>query len=138
MSISAPDPQPDSIASEERSRALESASYARCDQCGALLYGRQKRFCSRHCCSAWWDDKHPRINRGPEGPREGSIQAAILGILHDGDWHTKADLAFRARAHEHSVGTRLSELRRKGFRIESDGTLGDTTRAHRFRLVLGS
>jgi hypothetical protein len=56
--------------------------------------------------------------------------------MADGAWRTKEALAAEARAHEHSVGTRLSELRRQGFKIESDGKLGDTSRPHRFRLVL--
>lgn len=134
MSGTAPDPRQGEIFAQDRSRSLESAS---CAQCGGALSGRQTKFCSDACNTRWWDAQHARINRGPAGPREGTIRDAILGYLADGEWRTKAEIAFAVRAHEHSVGSRLSELRRKGLRIESDAKNGNATRAHRFRLVLG-
>lgn len=117
--------------------ALARAKREHCEWCNAPLKGKQERFCSSRCNTAWYDAAFPRMNRGPEGPREGTIRDAILGYLADGEWRTKAEIAFHVRAHEHSVGSRLSELRRKGFRIESDAPNGCSRRSHRFRLVLG-
>lgn len=104
--------------------------------CGLPLTGRQKRFASRVCCSRWWDAQHPRVNRGPEGPRKGAILHLILGVLGDGQWRTVHQIGEEIRAFPHSVSARLSELRRRGHRIETDAKNGDSTRAHRFRLVV--
>jgi hypothetical protein len=126
-------PNPAEIEPQDQSRSLEQRV---CARCGKPRPPRATRFCSQACNTAAWDEKHPRVGRGPQGPRQGSIRAALLAIMADGEWYTKAQLAELARAFEHSVGTRLSELRRQGFRVESDGVVGDTTRPHRFRLVL--
>lgn len=104
--------------------------------CGLPLIGRQKRFASRLCCSRWWDQEHPRVNRGPEGRREGRLVDAILGVLASGEWMTAHQIAEAVRAFPHSVSARLAELRKRGHHIESDGKVGNTRRAHRFRLVV--
>jgi hypothetical protein len=108
-----------------------------CAHCGGPLQGRQKRFCSAAHRMERWDLEHPRINRGPEGPREGTLRQAIIGFLdsHPGEWFTVHQIAEAVRAFPHSVSARLSELRRRGQPIESDARNGDSRRAHRFRLV---
>jgi len=103
--------------------------------CGVRLTGRQERFASRPCSSRWWDQQHPRINRGPAGPREGSILHAMLALLADGAWRTALEIADAVRAREHSVSARLAEARKRGYVIESDAAVGNTRRAHRFRLL---
>lgn len=101
-----------------------------CDYCHKVLVGRQKRFCSRLCCSRWWDQEHPRINR-QEGPRQGTLKAGILTFLAENPgWHTEQQIADAIHAFAHSVGARLSELRRAGHPIETE-RLG---RLKRYRL----
>lgn len=131
------DPRQGSLINRDDSQRAERPF---CENCRTKrLTGRQARFCSQKCGSEWWDLFHPRMNtEPPDGrPRKVPIRDQILGILHDREWHTKQELAATLRAREHSVGSRLSELRRKGFRIESDAENGNSRRAHRFRLVLG-
>lgn len=70
-------------------------------------------------------------------PREGTILALILGLLQDGEWRTQHQIAEAVRAFPHSVGARLSELRKRNHRIECDAKNGNSRRAHRFRLVQG-
>lgn len=100
--------------------------------CRQILTGRQKRFASRICCSRWWDQRHPRINLGPVGPRQGTIKALILGYLADGAWRTEQQIADAIHAFAHSVGARLSELRRAGQPIEVQRGGGNVKR---YRLV---
>jgi hypothetical protein len=109
-----------------------------CDHCGRPLTGKQERFCSRLCSSRWYDQQFPRINRGPDGPREGTLHHAILGFLvaNPGQWFTVHEIAEAVRAFPHSVSARLSELRRRGQPIESDARNGNSRRAHRFRLAI--
>jgi hypothetical protein len=107
------------------------------DQC-ATLRPTQKRFASDRCRAAWHDLHRPRIASPAVGhPREGTIKAAVLGILHDREWHSAHDLALKVRADKHSVITRISELRAQGFCIETDLPVGNARRPHRFRLVQG-
>lgn len=135
MSGGAPDPRQGEIFNRDGSQASERPF---CENCRSKrLRGKQRRFCSQKCGSEWWDLFHPRVNVTPEGPRQGTIIGDLLGVLHDGEWHTAHELAELVRAFPHSVSARLSELRRKGFRIESDAEVGNSQRAHRFRLVLG-
>src|SRR5688572_3498365 len=61
--------------------------------CGGILAGRKKRFASRLCNSRFYDREHPRINRGPRGPREGTLKALILAYLADGAWRTEQQIA---------------------------------------------
>lgn len=104
--------------------------------CGKALSGRQKAFASKTCATRFYDTVRPRIlNASVGAPREGSIKAAVLGLLHDGDWHSAHDIAAETRSDKHSVMARLSELRRQGFQIESDLPCGSSRRPHRFRLV---
>lgn len=109
--------------------------------CGHPLTSRQKRFASGRCRSAWWDREHPRIGRGPEGPREGTILRGVMDLMQDGAWRTALEIADAVRAREHSVSARLSQIRRRGelglipWTLESDGKVGNSRRAHRFRLV---
>ncbi len=102
----------------------------------APLTGRQKRFASEACKNAWHDLHRPRIASAVAGhPRQGTIKAAVLGILHDREWHSAHDLAAKVKADKHSVITRISELRRAGFPIECDLPCGNARRPHRFRLA---
>lgn len=106
--------------------------------CGTRLRGRQEKFASKRCADAFYDLCRPRIASALVGaPREGSIKAIILGILHDGEWHAVAELAVAAKASESSASARVRELRGQGFRIESDLPVGCVTRPHRYRLVRG-
>ncbi len=102
------------------------------------LTGRQGRFASDACKNGWYETNRPRIASAAAGaPRQGSIKAAVLGILHDREWHSAHDLAAKVKADKHSVVTRLSELRRAGFPIECDPPCGNARRPHRFRLAVG-
>lgn len=127
-----------------RCRARWHRERRECDcGCGATLSAQQKRFSSRECSYRWYDAVHPRLNVvPPEGRRPTSLKVAILNLMLDGVWRTKLEIAALVRSEPHSVGTRLSELDRMGRRtgqwvIESDGKVGNTTRPHRFRLVVG-
>ena len=115
--------------------ALASASAAilcACG-CGLPLSGQQKRFASRPCSSRYWDAQHPRVNVLPDG-REGTIRDAILAVMADGEWRSAHQIAEAVHAFPHSVSARLSELRRKGFNVETDARNGNSRRAHRFRM----
>lgn len=102
--------------------------------CGVRLTGRQKHFASRICCSRWYDAQHPRVN--PPGlPREGTILAAMLRVMADGEWRTAHQIAEAVRAFPHSVSARLAEARKRGYSIETDARNGNSRRSHRFRLV---
>jgi biotin operon repressor len=104
--------------------------------CGAPLAGRQKRFCSDEHRNAWYELYRPRIaSAAVDAPREGSIKAIILGLLHDGAWHSLSALAAAARCSDASASARVRELRAQGFRVESDLELGNVTRQHRYRLA---
>lgn len=105
--------------------------------CGRDLTGRQKRFASRLCCSRWWDARNPRINRDPAGPRRAPLWKLALGILSDGEWHSAHDLALKLHADKHSIVARLSELQKRGHRIETDLPSGNSRRFHRYRLEVG-
>ncbi len=114
---------------------------ARCDwqDCGrTYTKGRlAQRFCSAACRIAHYEASAPRIiNPAVGGKREGSIKAAVLGILHDGEFHSAHDIAAEIHADKHSIVTRISELRRAGFAIEEDLPCGNSRRSHRYRLRL--
>jgi hypothetical protein len=107
-----------------------------CEQCGApLTRKRQKRFDTAKCRMTWWDDHHPRVAVNPEG-RTGPLLPAIVGVMADGGWYTALQLAEKVRALPHSVTTRLSEAKAKGFQIETDLPCGNVRRQHKYRLVL--
>lgn len=109
-----------------------------CERCaGPLRSKRQARFCSQRCRSAWWDEQHPRVAVNPEG-RTGPLLPAILGVMADGGWYTALQLAEKVRAFPHSVTTRISEAKAKGFQIETDLPCGNALRAHKYRLVLNA
>jgi hypothetical protein len=64
----------------------------------------------------------------------------MLALLADGAWRTALEIADAVRAREHSVSARLAEIRRAYDRVgvyslESDAVVGNSRRAHRFRLV---
>jgi hypothetical protein len=108
-----------------------------CDRCGEAFVPKRKaqRFCSRSCRAGWWDDRHPRINALPSGPRTEPLWKLILGALQDGAWHSAHDLAAGLRADKHSVVTRLSELAKRGHAIETDLPPGNAERPHQYRLL---
>ena len=90
-----------------------------CRACGHSLRPRHRSFCSDPCRKAWWEAEHPRINRGPEGRRPGRLKDQILAFLreHPGE-HTEQQIADAIHGFSHSVGARLSELRRANEPIE--------------------
>lgn len=91
-----------------------------CGFCAGRLRRRDRRFCGDPCRKASWDAKHPRINRSEAGPRQGTLKAAILAFLRDNPGeHTEQQIADAIHAFSHSVGARLSELRRAGEPIAS-------------------
>jgi hypothetical protein len=107
-----------------------------CEQCGApLTRKRQKRFDTAKCRMTWWDERHPRVAINPAG-RTGPLLPAIVGVMADGGWYTALQLAKKVRALPHSVTTRLSEAKAKGFQIETDLPCGNVRRQHKYRLVL--
>jgi hypothetical protein len=104
--------------------------------CGRALSGRQKRFASKDCANKLYETARPRIlNASAGAPREGSIKAAVLGVLFDREWHSAHELAAAVKADKHSVVTRISELR-KHFDIEEDLPVGNSRRSHRYRLAI--
>lgn len=117
--------------------SVQAANPARLCECGCglNLTGRQKRFATRLCNTRYWDQQHPRINRGPAGPREGTILHAMLALMADGLPRTALEIADAVRAREHSVSARLADARKRGYVIESDAVNGNSRRAHRFRLL---
>jgi biotin operon repressor len=108
-----------------------------CEWCGEPLTSRQqKRFHGKRCSNPWYELHRPRQASAVVGaPREGSIKAIILGLLHDGAWHSLSALAAAAKCSDASASARVRELRAQGFRAESDLELGNVTRQHRYRLV---
>lgn len=88
--------------------------------CGQALKRKQKRWASGACSARWWNAQFPRINRDEAGPRQGTLKSLILGFLafHDGQWHTEQQIADAIHGFAHSVGARLSEIRRAGHPIE--------------------
>ncbi len=103
----------------------------------APLAGRQKRFASERCANAWYELHRPRILSPVVGaPREGTILAALIGLLADGDWHDLMSLSAELRALPCSVSARIREARSKGFRVERDLKRGNVARPHRYRLIL--
>jgi hypothetical protein len=105
--------------------------------CGKPLTGQQKRFASEACSRAWFETARPRIlNASAGAPREGTILAALLGLLADGDWHDLMSLSAELKALPCSVSARIREARSKGFRVERDLKRGNVARPHRYRLRL--
>jgi hypothetical protein len=103
--------------------------------CGRLLSGRQTKYASKDCANKLYEVARPRIlNASAGAPREGTIKAAVLGVLHDRQWHSAHELAAAVKADKHSVVTRISELR-KHFDIEEDLPVGNSRRSHRYRLA---
>jgi hypothetical protein len=103
--------------------------------CGSALSGRQTKFASKDCANKLYETARPRIlNASAGAPREGTIKAAVLGVLFDREWHSAHELAAAVKADKHSVVTRISELR-KHFDIEEDLPVGNSRRSHRYRLV---
>lgn len=105
-----------------------------CRECKGPLSGKQTDFCSKLCNGRWWNAQFPRINRSERGPRQGTLKALILGYLADGQWRTEQQIADEIHGFAHSVGARLSELRRAGHPIEVDPPHRGG-RVHRYRLV---
>jgi hypothetical protein len=107
-----------------------------CDRCRASYAPRVKgqRFCSRACRTAWWDEKHPRLNAvPPEGQRSEPLWRLLLGALADGKPHTAHELAIQLRADKHVVVARLSMLKGRGHDIRSEGNYQTP---HRYWLVV--
>ena len=125
-------PSPDTPEAPQALASVSAAILCACG-CGLPLTGHQKRFASRVCSSRYWDAQHPRVNVLPDG-REGTIRDAILAVMADGVWRSAHQIAEAVHAFPHSVSARLSELRRKGFNVETDARNGNSRRAHRFRL----
>ncbi len=106
------------------------------DACEGLT-GRQKRFASKRCAQAWYDLHRPRVLAAAAGAaREGTILAALLGLLADGEWHDLMSLSAELKALPCSVSARIREARPKGFRVARDLKRGDVARPHRYRLLL--
>lgn len=94
---------------------VPGANGGSCRRCEGPLTGKQTDFCSKACNGAWYGAAHPRINVRPDGKRAGTLKAAILTYLRENPGeHTKRQIGDAIHAFEHSVGTRLSELRRQG------------------------
>ncbi len=132
---------PDSDAEGSACRATAGTGNVerRCDwsDCGRTFAPSRpnQRFCGLDCKNAFHDLHRPRIASAVVGhPREGTIKAALLGVLHDREWHTAHDLAAKVKADKHSIISRISELRAAGFKIETDLPLGNSRRPHRVRL----
>jgi len=107
--------------------------------CGRLLSGRQRKFCSKECANAFYETVRPRVLSAAAGaPREGTILAALIGVLSDGDWHDLMSLSAELKALPCSVSARIREARSKGFRVERDLKRGNVARPHRYRLVLNA
>jgi hypothetical protein len=103
--------------------------------CGRPLSGRQTKYASKDCANRIYETARPRIlNASAGAPREGTIKAAVLGVLFDREWHSAHELAAAVKADKHSVVTRISELR-KHFAIEEDLPVGNSRRSHRYRLA---
>lgn len=99
--------------------ATSDVATPRCVICLWPLLGRKKRFCSPEHRFEWWNRMHPRINRSAAGPREGTLKAAILQFLRDNPGeHTEQQIADAIHGFSHSVGARISELRRANEPIE--------------------
>ena len=96
----------------------ENATLCACG-CGKALSGKQTKFATRPCAARLYDQIHPRINRGPDGRRPGRLKDQILAFLreHPGE-HTEQQIADAIHGFSHSVGARLSELRRANEPIE--------------------
>ncbi len=105
--------------------------------CGRLLSGRQTKYASKDCANKLYETARPRIlNASAGAPREGTILAALLGLLADGDWHDLMSLSAELKALPCSVSARIREARSKGFRVERDLKRGNVARPHRYRLLL--
>jgi len=105
--------------------------------CGRLLTGRQEKYASKACGNKLYEVARPRtLNAAFGAPREGTILAALLGLLADGDWHDLMSLSAELKALPCSVSARIREARSKGFRVERDLKRGSVTRPHRYRLAL--
>jgi hypothetical protein len=105
--------------------------------CGRALSGRQTKYASKDCANRIYETARPRIlNASAGAPREGTILAALLGLLADGDWHDLMSLSAELKALPCSVSARIREARSKGFRVERDLKRGNVARPHRYRLVL--
>lgn len=108
-----------------------------CSICGGPLSGRQRKFCGKACSNAFYETVRPRVLSAAAGaPREGTILAALIGLLADGDWHDLMSLSAELKALPCSVSARIREARSKGFRVERDLKRGSVKRPHRYRLVL--
>jgi hypothetical protein len=115
-------------------RVRRATNFCACG-CGSALSGRQTKFASKDCANKLYETARPRIlNASAGAPREGTIKAAVLGVLFDREWHSAHELAAAVKADKHSVVTRISELR-KHFDIEEDLPVGNSRRSHRYRLV---
>jgi hypothetical protein len=105
--------------------------------CGRPLSGRQTKYASKDCANKLYEVARPRIlNASAGAPREGTILAALIGLLADGDWHDLMSLSAELKALPCSVSARIREARSKGFRVERDLKRGNVARPHRYRLVL--
>lgn len=107
-----------------------------CEECGVALRRRQKRFCSPEHRFEWWDREHPRANRGPAGPREGTAEENALRVL-EANTHqslTIYEIAEQARLLPTTLTGVMARLRKRGYRIESDALTGNGHRIHRYRL----
>lgn len=105
--------------------------------CGKPLTGRQKRFATRPCAAREYDQQHPRANRGPNGPREGTAEENALRVL-EANTHqslTIYEIAEQARLLPTTLTGVMARLKKRGYRIESDAKTGNGHRIHRYRLA---
>lgn len=105
-------------------------------KCGKPLSGRQKRFATRPCAAREYDQQHPRVNRGPLGPRTGTAEEAAYAFMVErfGQWWTIYEMSETTRILPTTLTGVLARLRKRHY-IECDSKTGNGHRVHRYRLL---
>jgi hypothetical protein len=132
-------PNPAEIEPQDQSRSLEPRV---CARCGTALSGRQTRFCSQACNTAYWDERHPRIGRpaAPGAPGTGSIRQRVFDLMTDGAWRTVLEIAQALGIQPQTASAKLRDLRKARYgSFVVDRRAGErayTRQAYEYRLVL--
>jgi len=148
-------PTPAEIVPQERTRSFVEASPGpsrpcQGPGCNLPLTGRQKRFHSQACNTAWWDTAHPRIGRPVRVPGARPIRQRVLTLMTDGAWRTVLEIAQALGVQPQTASAKLRDLRkcmicRRRCEKHPDayfdvdrrlGTRPYTLLAHEYRLVL--